>query len=151
MAASTKLLEQGEIQFFSVSSADPGVEPGSTAGDFRVKLAQPLLFPGGGDAWVCTIVYASFTAPSTELFQVATNVNSRQIVGTQSTDTLVTFPATSGAGFSWVPATNIPIWLPIASELVSEVEIEVAPVLTGIPIAAGTTFITMAIRRAGLR
>jgi hypothetical protein len=151
MAAPVKLLEQGEIQFFSVASDDPGVEPGSTPGDFRVKLAQPLLFPGGGDAWVMTIVFASFQAPSTELFQIATNLNMRQTIGTQSTDTVVTFPATVGAGFSWVPTSTIPVWLPLASELVSEVEIEIAPVATSLAVGPAASFVTIAIRRAGIR
>lgn len=157
MAVPRGALDRGEYQFFTVSSDDPGVEAGSTASDFRVKLAQPLYFPGGGDEWVMTIVYASFGVPAdANSYEIATSVNQRQMNGSETVATVVTIPAGSpgsAAGpFTWVPTSQIPIWVPIAQELVSDIEIEIAPFPGSAPITTTTpSSVTIAVRKVGAR
>ena len=158
MAVPSSQLDRGELQLVTLASNDPNAQPaGGSAGvainaDYRIRLAVPLLFEPVED-YVMTVQFASFDpGKDIGLHQVAVSCSAPTLDGSRTKSTVAVIPVyAANAEFAWWPTATVVPWYPIASPLLTEIEVEIANISAGAPIApsATPTVVTLAFRRVG--
>lgn len=122
MAVSEQHLSKGGYQVIGAASNDPSAS--GNAANFRVKLAQSLYFPGGGDNFAVCLQDAQFRHPggNTSVY-ISTNLSTR-IDGSELTESLVRIPPAERHGaYYYQVTTTLPLWAPLIPEELREVEV----------------------------
>lgn len=122
MAVPIGHLEKGGIQIIGLSSDDPNAS--GDAANFRISLAQTLLFPGGADNWAICLHDAQFRHPGSQSVYVSTNLSNR-IDGSELTESLVRIPPTQTPGeYYYIVKSSLPLWSALYAEELREIEVQ---------------------------